>query len=294
VREFDYHPATSVAEALELLGQYGDDTHLIAGGTALMLLMRQGLVQPAHVIGLQHVNELRGITRRPDGGIEIGATSTHRDAERSSEVQAYCPALAECFSRVATVRIRNQATVGGNLVHADPAQDPPPMLLALDGQAVVRGAQGERTLPLDGFFTDFFETALQEDELLTSIRLPALPTGTRATYVKFLPRSEDDYATVAVAAVLRLGPDNRCDDVRIGVGAAAPVPLRAHRVEDSLRGQQLTPARIDEAAALVREEVDPIDDVRGSAGYKREMARVWTARALRSLLEEGHSSNGRA
>ena len=294
MREFDYHPARSVEEALGLLGQYGDDANVVAGGTALMLLMRQGLVQPGHVVGLQHVSELRGINRLPDGGIEIRAMATHRDAELSPEVKAYCSTLSECFSRVATVRIRNQGTVGGNLVHGDPAQDPPPMLMALDGQAVIRGKGGERTVPLDGFFTDFFETAVEDGELLTSIRLPALPAGMRTTYIKFLPRSEDDYATVAVAAALRLGPDNRCEDVRIALGAAAPVPLRAHGVEDKLRGQQLTPDLIDEAAAEVRNEVDPIDDIRGSAGYKREMARVWTGRALRSLLDGVHSGNGRS
>jgi carbon-monoxide dehydrogenase medium subunit len=283
--EFDYHAATSVSEALDLLGQYGDDAHPIAGGTSFMLMMQQGLLRPGHVVGLRDIPELRGIRALPGGGLEIRACATHRDAERAPEVKAHCAALAENFSRVATIRIRNQATVGGNLVHADPAQDPPPMLLALDAEAVITGKSGERVVPLHEFFQDYFQTVVQDGELLTSVRLPPLPAGTRATYVKFLPRTEDDYATVAVAATLRLGPGNVCEDVRVALGAAAPIPMRARKVEDALRGQRLTPQLIDETAPLVRDEVDPLDDVRGSARYKREMARVWVGRALKSLLD---------
>ena len=132
-----------------------------------------------------------------------------------------------------------------------------------------------------------------EGELLTSVRLPPLASGTRAIYIKFLPRTEDDYATVSVAATMRLDADNRCEDVRVALGAAAPIPMRAKRVEEAVRGQRLTPQLIDQAADLVREEVDPIDDVRGSAKYKREMARVWTARALNTLLEGGDGSRWR-
>lgn len=290
--QYDYHPAASAEEALSLLGQYGDDAHLMAGGTSLTLMMRQGLMQPGHVVGLQRVKELRGITRTADGGLEIGALATHRAVERSPEVMAYCPALAIAFSRIATIRIRNQATVGGNLVHADPAQDPPPMFLALDAQVTLRGAKGERTLPLTDFFKDYFETAIEEGELLTAIKLPPLSAGTRALYVKFLPRTEDDYATVAVAARLELGPDNLCQEVRLALGAASSIPMRARSVEDALRGQRLTPALIEQAADLVTNEVDPLDDVRGSANYKRAMAKVWTRRALQALLDNAPDPTG--
>lgn len=285
--EFDYHPAASIAEALELLATYGEDAHLMAGGTALMLLIQQRLVRPGHVVGLRTVNELQGIRRLADGGLEIGAGNTHRQVERSPDVQNYCSTLSEAFARIGTVRIRNQATIGGNLAHADPAQDPPPILLVLDAEVVAASPSGQRTLPLDGFFRDFFETALGEGEVLTSIRLPALPPEVRTTYIKFLPRTEDDYATVSVAAALRVDTQGVCQHVRLALGAAAAVPLRAHRVEDALKGQHLTEQLIEEAADLVREEVDPLDDVRGSAKYKREMARVWTGRALQSLFA-GH------
>ena len=250
----------------------------------MMLLMQQGLVQPGHVVGLRGVQGLRGINKTTDGGLEIGATTSHRQVELSDDAYAYCPTLPENFARVATIRIRNQGTVGGNLVHADPAQDPPSMLMALDAQAVIRSTSGERTVPLDEFFVDYFETVVQEGEMLTSVKLPPLSANARTCYVKFLPRTEDDYATVAVAARLQLDANNRVEDVRVALGAAAPVPLRAKRVEDAIRGQTLTEGIIDDAAELVTQEVDPIADIRGSAEYKRAMARVWTSRALKSLL----------
>ncbi len=287
MNNFDYHAPTSLQETFDLLGTYGDDAHLMAGGTALILLMQQGLVQPGHVVGLRGVKELQGIRRTPDGGLQIGAMATHRQAETSADVNSYCPALGNNFSRVATIRIRNQGTVGGNLAHADPAQDPPPMLIALGGEAVVGSKTGQRRIPLEDFFRDFFETALEPGEILLSVDLPALPAGTRVTYKKFLPRTQDDYATVSVAAALRLGADNTCEDVRVALGAAATTPVHARNVENALRGQKLDAQKIKDAAALVRDEVDPLDDLRGSAGYKREMARVWTQRALQELLDGG-------
>jgi carbon-monoxide dehydrogenase medium subunit len=285
VNPFDYHAPTSLAETFDLLDTYGEDAHLMAGGTALVLLLQQGLLQPGHVVGLQKVAELRGIQRLDDGGLRIRAMATHRQAEKAPEVQAYCPALCENFSHVATIRIRNQGTDGGNLAHADPAQDPPPMLIALDGRAVIAGRGGERRIPLDEFFVDYFETALQPGEVLVSIDLPPLPAGTGVTYKKFLPRTQDDYATVSVAAALRVGADNTCEDVRVALGAAGTTPIHARGVENALRGTRLDAQTIKDAAALVRDEVDPLDDLRGSAAYKREMARVWTQRALQELLD---------
>jgi carbon-monoxide dehydrogenase medium subunit len=287
VNAFDYHAPTTLDETFDLLATYGDDAHLMAGGTALVLLLQQGLVQPGHVVGLRKVEDLQGIRRRDDGGLEIRALATHRQAEKSVDVQTFCPALAENFARVATIRIRNQGTVGGNLAHADPAQDPPPMLIALGAEAVVASKSGQRRIPLDAFFVDYFETALRPGEVLLSVELPPLPAGTGVTYKKFLPRTQDDYATVSVAAAMRVGPDRLCEDIRVALGASATTPIHARKVEDALRGQRLDAQKIAEAAALVRDEVDPLDDLRGSAAYKREMARVWTRRALQELLDSG-------
>lgn len=283
MRTFDYHAARSIDEALAALERYGDDVELIAGGTSLVLMMQQGLVQPAVVVGLGDVAELRGIKRSADGGLEVGAMTTHRVLETSPEAFAYAAALPKALGVIATIRIRNQATLGGNLVHADPAQDPPPVLIALDSTVEVVGKGGARTIAMEEFFVDYFETSLGESELVRAVKMPPMPAGSRLAYKKFLPRTEDDYATVSVAVRLGVGPDDTCTDLRIGLGALGTTPLRARAVEKALLGQKLTPETIREAAALVRDEVDPLDDVRGSAKYKREMARVWTERTIASL-----------
>ena len=157
------------------------------------------------------------------------------------------------------------------------------MLLALDAQVEIVSLAGRRTVPLDGFFTNVFETALADGELLTAIQVPPLPTGARATYVKFLPRTVDDYATVSVAAVLARDADGRCTYARLAVGAAGPVAFRVHAAEGALMGRAIDDRAIADAAEIASLASDPIPDLRGSAAYKREMVRVWTARALRSL-----------
>lgn len=281
---YDYHEPETLLEAVELLARHGEDAHLIAGATAFTLLWRQGLLRPGHVIGLRRIASLGGISSA-GGGVMVGATVTHRAIERSPDIARYCPALTRTFASVATVRVRNQATLGGNLAHADPAQDPPPMLIALGAEVVAVSGSGERSIALDDLFVDVFTTSLRADEILTSVRLPALAPGTRATYLKFLPRTADDYATVSVAATLRLEEDGSVADVRIALGACGPTPVRARSVEAALKGVRPDAKRIAEAAASVDADIAPFDDVRGSSAYKRDMARVWTERALTSLIE---------
>ncbi len=271
---FDHHGATTLSDAFDLLARHGDDAYLLAGGTSFVLLYQQGLIRPGHVIGLRGVPELRGIHRDGQGHLRIGATTTHRQAETSAVVRAHCPALAETFGRVATVRIRNQATVGGNLVHADPAQDPPPMLIALGAAVILASRSGVRQVELDDLFVDSLTTVIRPDEILRELVIPPLAAGTRAVYLKFLPRTADDYATVSVAAVASGGR------VRVALGGAGAVPIRAHAVERAIAAG----ATIDDAAAAVDADIDPMSDIRGSASYKRRMARVWTARALRRVL----------
>jgi carbon-monoxide dehydrogenase medium subunit len=278
---FDYHEPRSIGEALDLLVRHGDDAHLLAGGTATVLLMGQGLLRPGHLVGLRAIEELRGVSRTADGGLRIGAMATHRDVERSKDAYAYSPALVDAFASVATVRIRNQATVGGNLAHADPAQDPPPMLAALGGSVTVRSAGGERSLAVEDLAVDHFTTSLAHDEIITDVVLPPIQPGSRETYLKFLPKTADDYATVSVALTMRLADDGTIADVRLVLGAVGPTPLRLRKVEDAMRGRASN--RLGDAIAMVPELVEPLDDARGSAAYKREMARVWTTRALAEL-----------
>lgn len=276
---FELHRPRSLDDALALLERH-EDAHVMAGATALVLLMRQGLVRPTRVVSLRDAG-LSGTRREPDGALWIGATTTIHDAATSGVVRAHSPALAASFAQVATVRIRCQATVGGNLAHADPAQDPPPMLIALGAEVEVARAGARRRIPLDAFFVDQFATVLGPGELVVGVRVPPPIEHTRATYVKFLPRTADDYATVSVAVALRVTAD-RVVDARVALGSVGATPIRARRVEAALRGAGVE--AVADAATLVREEIDPLDDVRGSAEWKREMARVWTERAVRSLL----------
>lgn len=282
MRPFEYLEPETLEEALALLADDPDDTLVMAGGTALVILMKQGLIRPARVIGLRRIAELREIGAT-DAGLALGALATHGALARAQAVRAHSAALAATFAAVATVRIREQATLGGNLAHADPAQDPPVTLLALDGVAVTRSKTGSRRIPLDALFVDVFETALEPDELLLRVEVPPLPAGARVTYQKFLPGTLDDYATVSVAAAINAGPGGTCTHARIALGAAGPIPLRARDAERSLVGQRLDDAAIREAAALAAAATDPIDDLRGSAEYKRAMAAVWTERALRAV-----------
>jgi carbon-monoxide dehydrogenase medium subunit len=282
MRPFDYVEPETLDEALALLADDPDDTVVMAGGTSLVILMKQDLVRPARVLGLRRIAPLRAIGAAGDG-LALGALATHGGLARSQAVRAHAAALASTFASVATVRIREQATLGGNLAHADPAQDPPVTLLALDGVAVAKSRFGERRIPLGALFTDFFETSLEPGELLVRVEVPRLPAGARAIYKKFLPATLDDYATIAVAAVVATDDAGACTHARIALGGAGPVPLRAHEAERSLGGRRLDDHAIREAAALAAAATDPIDDLRGSAGYKRAMAGVWTERALREV-----------
>jgi carbon-monoxide dehydrogenase medium subunit len=277
---FDYRAPESLEEAFELLDEYGDEARLIAGGTALLILMRQRLVQPSALVSLSRVPGLSGV-KIDDGSVRIGALTTHREAEISSLVRERLSALADTLRHVATIRIRNVGTLGGNLAHADPNQDPPATLIALGASAELASARGERLVPLEEFFTDYYETALRPGEILKSIVVPMPSSRTHAVFEKFLPRTADDYATVAVAVAVTLDASGeRCEDVRIVLGSAGPTPVRAGEAEAVLRGQALSDQAIRAAAEQVKSEVEPVSDIRGSAEYKREMAEVWVRRAL--------------
>jgi carbon-monoxide dehydrogenase medium subunit len=210
---------------------------------------------------------------------------THREAEVSPLVGERARVLAETLRHVATIRIRNVGTLGGNLAHADPNQDPPATLIALGAAVELAGRQGTRSVPVDEFFTDYYETALQPGEVVTAIHVPGMAPRSVAAFSKFLPRTADDYATVSAAVVVT--PDEsgqRCQEVRIGLGSAGSTPLRARQAEDALRGQALTDDNLRAAAAVAKTEVDPISDIRGSAEYKRDMAEVWVRRTLERAL----------
>ena len=300
--DFQLHCPNTLEEALGLLGTYGDDARVMAGGTALVIQMKQRLAQPEHVISLRGVagfNLIEESTEESTGessngvkGLKIGAFCSQEQVATSSAVREKLPLVWQAYRQGATPRIRNIATVGGGLVHGDPSQDPPPTLIALGASVTLTSAGGQRVVPVEDFLIDYYETDVKPGEILTDVFIPAAPAGSGAAYLKFLPRTADDYATVAVAAVVTLeeGPGgvNVCQDIRIALGAVGITAIHATQAEDMLRGQPLTEENIRAAAATVKDVVDPLDDYRGSANYKREMSEVFTRRAIQQALENVH------
>jgi len=284
MNEFQFHTPERLEDALSLLDQYGDDARIFAGGTALLLFMKQRFSQPDHLVSLQKIPAFDGI-EVTNGEIRIGAMCTHRTVETSPILQETVSLLGETYRHVATPRIRNMATVGGGLVHGDPNLDPPPSLIVLGAKAVLASSSGERTVPVEEFFLDYYETAIQPGEIVTQVIVPSVPPNTGTVYIKFLPRTADDYATVSVAALLTLSEDgSTCNDVKIGLGSLGTIPIRGRQAEDVLRSKSISPELIRQAAEAAEDEVDPMDDFRGSARYKREMAKVFTRRALEQAL----------
>jgi carbon-monoxide dehydrogenase medium subunit len=286
---FTFHTPDTIDAALALLRQHGDDAKVMAGGTALVLMMKQRLVVPEVLISLHRV---RGADRTEvtNGTLRLGGLLTHRAAEVSPLIRTHVPVLADTYHQVATVRVRNMATVGGALAHADPNQDPPVTLLALDAQVRLTSTRGQRDVALEQFFTDYYETVLRPDELLTEIHVPLPPPRTGSVYVKFLPRTADDYATVSVAASVRLNPTTgACEDCRVAMGCVGVTPLRAHQAEALVRGQTRTDELLHAAGAAAQEITDPLSDTRGSASYKRAMAGVFVRRALAQAWEQAQA-----
>jgi len=281
---FEYRTPKNLKEVHASLKEFGTDAKLIAGGTALIIMMKQRLVQPSCLVSLRSVRGLNGIEIK-DGGLRIGGLATHRAVESSPLVRRRIPLLAETYHHVGTVRVRNMATVGGGLAHADPNQDPPPTLIALGATVKATSANGSRVIPLDTFFTDYYETVLNPDEIITELFVPKLPGNSGAAYLKFLPRTADDYATVSAAAVLTLDKNKKTiADARIALGSVGTTPIRATAAEAVLRGQPLKAEAFVEAGEKAKEAVDPVSDFRGSAGYKKEMAAVFVRRALERAL----------
>ena len=281
--DFEYHAPTSLDQVFGLLDQYGDDARVMAGGTALVIQMKQRLSQPGHVIGLRQVGGLNSIESTTEG-LRIGALCTQRQIENSILIAEDLPLLAKTFRKAATPRIRNMATIGGGLVNGDPNQDPPPALIALGASAVMTSKSGDRVVPLEDLFLDYYETDIHPGEVLTSVLVPPAPAGSGSVYLKFLPRTADDYGTVSAAAIVSKEQDGTFKDVRIVLGSVGVTPIRAKDAEDALRGKALTDENIRAATALVKDAVDPLEDFRGSSEYKTDMAEVFARRAVEQAI----------
>ena len=279
---FDYLEPATLAEAFSLLEKHGDGARVIAGGTSLIIWMRQRLLMPKVIISLARIPELDTITFDPRDGLRLGAAARHRDIELSLAVRQHYPLLHETFRKVAQPRIRNMGTIGGNLAGGDPLTDPGASLMTLDAELTLTSGNGTRTMSLEEFFVDYYQTALEPGELLTEIRVPP-PQRPGWSHIKFTPRSIEDFATVGVAVTLR-GQGRTCDDVRLALNSVSSTIVRAKRAEEVLRGHRLTDAVLREAGEVAAGEVDPVDDNRGSADYKRALVKVLVRRAAEEAL----------
>jgi aerobic carbon-monoxide dehydrogenase medium subunit len=277
-----FEPET-LPEAVDLLSEDPDGRKLIAGGTAVVLMLQQRLIAPDALVSLARIHDLDTIQFSGDN-LHIGSLAPLRDVAAASEVVRYFPALAKACAMVGNVRVRNQATLGGNLAEADYASDPPAMLLALNAVITAVGRDGERQIPLADFFHSFYTTALMSDEVIESISIPILPANTRMTYLKYKSRSSEDRPCAAVAGVASFD-DRRCTDLRIAVGAACEIPRRLPVVEAMAINQILSDQLIAEIAEGYANEIETLDDLRGSAWYRSQMIRVHMRRALEELRD---------
>ena len=280
---FDYYAPTSVADALALLDQHGDDAKLLAGGHSLIPLMKTRLAEPAVLIDLGKISTLSYINEQ-DGGLAIGAMTTYSEIAGSELVQSNAPVLAEASGQVADNQIRNRGTIGGSLSHSDPAGDLPAVALALGAQLTTSSSGAHRTIRADDFFVDLLTTALEPNEILSEIVIPALPAGTGTAYAKFANKASH-YAVVGVAAVVTVGSDGTCQSARIGITGAGPKATRATGTESALVGSNLDDSAVRAAASHAGDGIDFNEDVHASGEYRAHLISVYAARAIRAAVE---------
>jgi aerobic carbon-monoxide dehydrogenase medium subunit len=280
---FDYHAPKTLEEAVALLASHRDDAKVLSGGQSLLPLLKLRLGAAGHLVDIGRIPGLEYITQE-DGALRIGGRTRESALEHSEVIRGRYPLLADTAAVIADPLVRNLATVGGNLAHGDPANDHPAAMLALRAEVVATGPKGSRTIPIDDFFLGLFQTALAPDEILTEIRIPAPPPRSGGAYVK-LERKVGDFATAASAVQLSLGSGGEVVKAGIGLTNAGPTPVRAADAERYLTGKVPGEAEIAEAARLASEAASPSPDRRGSVEYKRNMARVLTARALKRAVE---------
>ncbi len=278
---FEYSSPNTLAEAIALLKQHGPDAKILAGGQSLIPLMKLRMAQPKHLVDINGIRDLSYI-RESDGHLTIGALTREADLEASDLVRTKYPIIADTAAVIADPLVRNMATVGGNIAHADPANDHPATMLALGSQVVATGPKGTRTIPLANFFTGLFTTALNPDEILTELRIPAPPPGSGGAYLK-VERKVGDFAAAAVAVQVTL-EGNRIARAGIGLTNVGQTPIKATRAEKALVGKNADDKTVDDAARIASNECEPNDDLRGSVEYKRDLVRVLTARALRLAI----------
>lgn len=287
VRDFEFLEPATVHDASVMLAEHGDDCRVIAGGTALILALRQRMVNSTHLISIGQIQRARGIAYEEGVGLRIGALTMHAEVAASPVVRKCCPMLADMASHVANPQVRNQGTIGGNLCYADPATDPPSSLMALDARLVLASVRGERIMAVEDFLVDYYTTALEPDEILTEIQVPPV-THTAGKHVRHLRTAAEHRPMINVAMTVRQN-GRRCEDVRLVVGATTPVPARVKTGEEFLRGKSVTADVAAEAAHIVSDSIKPISDMRGSEDYRRRVVRTVVRRTICEMFGLGPS-----
>lgn len=283
MRRFEILEPKSIQEACGILSEK-EDVKLIAGGTALLILIKQGVFVPKTLVNLKKITEAGEITYNPKDGLRVGGLASIYDIESAPVVRQHYPLLAQACHVVANIRIRNMATIGGNLAHADSQSDPPAALVALDASVELTNRNRIRKAKLAEFLLGSYETALEPDELLTALLVPPPPPDTRYTYIKFTTRSSEDRPCAGVAAWVRCS-NGICEEARVVVGAVSPAPVVVAD-EGRVQGKKLTPELIGEIAQRAGDLVDPIEDLRGTVDYKRQLVKVLVRRALTGCVAE--------
>jgi aerobic carbon-monoxide dehydrogenase medium subunit len=274
----------SLNEAIAYLGTHAGETKILSGGTALVIMLKNRLISPVSLLSVGYLKELRGIRHERGVGLRIGALATIREVEMSTLVREKNPTLAQTFGEVGNVRVRNAATVGGNLSEADYASDPPCVLVALRARVKAKSVRGEREIPVNQLFKGFYETALAPDEIMTELIVPDPAPGSRSAYLKYISRSSEDRPCVGMAVVVENEPDGSCKDLRLVAGAVAEIPQEIESAEAMARGQGLSDSLIEEIAGAYAAGIEPLSDLRGSSWYRKQIIRVMARRAIQQAI----------
>lgn len=284
---FDYVAPRSIGEAISILRKYDGKAKVIAGGTDLLIQIRNKEIVPEYVVDITSIPELNRIRYDEKEGLRIGALTTIRALETSTEIHQRYPIISEAASQLGSMAIRNVATIGGNLCNAAPSAESAPALIGLSGVVKIVGPEGERVVPLEGFFTGPGGTILKREELLVEIQVPIPSPNTRGIYLKHSMRGTIDLAIVNIAVIVTLGSQSKvCEDIKIVLGAVASTPMRMKKAEEVLRGKRIDEDLINKSAQVASGEARPISDVRASAEYRKEMVKVFTKRAVREALTQ--------
>ena len=289
--KFEYFAPTSLAEALELLEEHGDDAKVLAGGQSLMPMLNMRLARPAVIVDINRIPDLDYISSTRDGGLAIGALTRLRSVEKSAVVEERFPVLAAAMPSIGHFQIRNRGTVGGSISHADPAAELPAICFALGGEFVLSSASSQRVLKADDFFMAPLTTAIDPGELLTEIRLPAWSQDWRWGFQEVC-RRQGDFAMVGAVSLLQIDGAGVCQSACITMFGVGGAPARIRRAEEALVGERIDDSLLEDVSKIVSEELDPDSDIHASAAYRKEVGGVIARRTLEAAINSGQGDDG--